>query len=490
MNIINRTPYILIILSLVSVASLVFMTPDERYIAVPILTCTMLMLWLGMTLCKLDGQIPFFDIGVLCALATFIYIVYPLLNFWAQGLQFGILSDSRLTYCDPSPADMGFFHLRHVLYFSSLVITYAYFRGRGKLIKDEPISPSLSEQKLIILYFLLLTCFFIILNSITGYSFNYSYSPESFYSHLETAERMPLLFLQITNKLRGIWFLFKLALLFIVIGRCKYKKWRIIFISWICIEIILNVSIKGARTELMLFLMASALLYHRVVKPLRFKSLIGLGMIIFLCFIFLGLFRTYAGIADLHADLSNQEMGLLSVNNEFQAILGTAYDVLMMKNDGVKLPWYLYLNDIMSILPPQQILPFEKIRASEWYLRQIGLSGSGLGFMWGVISQSIIGFDWFELPLRGVILGYILACFHRWYIKNQSGFFETLVYIYFCLKVYYTYRDTTFSLLSNFMWEVIPFYILLRMKIVLHSRTKSQKFSEDICILRSSQRLD
>ena len=54
-------------------------------------------------------------------------------------------------------------------------------------------------------------------------------------------------------------------------------------------------------------------------------------------------------------------------------------------------------------------MPFEKVAASEWYLREIGMSGTGQGFMWGVISQSIVGLDWLELALRGAILGYILA---------------------------------------------------------------------------------
>lgn len=471
MTIIKKTPHILIISLLFSVASLALMTPDERYIAVPVLSCAMLLLWLWMTLWKRDGQIPFFDIGVLCALATLSYTIFPLLNFWAHGLQFGILSDSRLVYHDPSPTDMGIFHLRHVLYFFSLVITYAYFRGKGRLEKDESIFLPSSEQKVIILYFLLLSCFFIILYFITGYRFNYSYLSDSFESHFETSARMPLILLQISLKLRGIWFLFKLALLFIVICRCKQKKWLLILFAWICIEITLNVLTKGARTELILFLMASVLLYHRIVKPFRLRFLIGSGMIVFLGFLFLGLFRAYAGLADLHADLSNHEMSLLSANNEFQAILGTTYDVFMMKKEGVKLPWYLYLNDLITILPPQQIVPFEKIRASGWYLRQIGLSKSGLGFMWGVVTQSIIGLDWLELLMRGVVLGYILARLHKWYLNNQTNFYAVLVYMYLCLKTYYTFRDTTFSPLSSFVWEIIPFYLLTRFRMTVYSHS-------------------
>jgi hypothetical protein len=451
------------------------MTPDERYIAVPVLACTMLMLWLWMVLWKSDGHVPFFDIGVLCAMATFLYVVFPLLNFWAQGLQFGLFSDSRLIHHNPSPSDIGIFHLRHVLYFFSLVISYVFFRKNAKCVEFKTVSCSSSRKKLIFLYFLFFTGFFFILEFFTGYSFNFSYLSESFESHLEASKRMPLLLLQISIKLREIWFLFKLSLLFIVISQCKQRRWRLILFSWIVFEIALNVYVKGQRTELILFLLACSLFYHRLVKPFRTRSILFSGMFIFLGFLFLGIYRTYAGLSDFHTDLSHHELSLLSANNEFQSLLGTTYDVFMMKKDGVKLPWYLYLNDFATILPPQQILPFKKIRASEWYLRQIGFSDSGRGFMWGVVSQSIVGLDWIELFLRGTILGYLLARLHRWYSKNQTGFLETLFYLYFCLRSYYTFRDTTLSPLSNLVWEIVPFYLLIRFRLIMLPRKKNHK---------------
>ena len=181
-----------------------------------------------------------------------------------------------------------------------------------------------------------------------------------------------------------------------------------------------------------------------------------------LLFIFLGLYRSYIDFVSMQLDLSQTYGGILSGSNEFQSLLGTAYDVFQRKTEGAYLPWYLYLNDFITILPPQQLMPFEKVGASEWYLREIGISGIGQGYMWGVISQSIVGLDWLELFFRGALLGYILARFHRWYLKHQSGFLETLLYTFFCIKVYYTFRDTTLYPLSDLVWVIIPSYILLR----------------------------
>ena len=107
------------------------MTSDEVYISAPALACVIIVLWLWLMLWDRDQKIPFFDVGVICALATLVYTVYPLVNYWVNGLQFGFLSDNRLQQYDILPEELGFFHLRHVLYLFSFVVVYSVFRGRG-----------------------------------------------------------------------------------------------------------------------------------------------------------------------------------------------------------------------------------------------------------------------------------------------------------------------------------------------------------------------
>jgi len=470
----NRTSPAVFFALLLSASALAFMTADERYVAAPGLACIVMVLWLWMTLWDRDKKIPFFDVGMFCALATLVYTVYPLVNYLVEGLQFGFLSVSRLQQFHISPVELGFFHLRHVLYLFSFVVFYSMFRGRGTIEVGNVTTPRRSTRQVIVLFFLLLTGYFFLLQIMTGVNVNTSYESEAYQINLSAWTNLPLLLLQITQKLWGILFVFKLALLLIVVSRCRQKRWLFILLVWIAAEIMQAFLIKGARTGFVLFLMATALLYHRMIKPLSMKFLIFSGTSLLVIFIFLGFYRAYSDFALLQMDLSQSKAGIFSAGNEFQSLLATAHDVYLRKKAGADFPWYLYINDFMTILPPQQVMPFEKIRASEWYLREIGLSGTGRGLMWGVITQSIVGLDWLELTLRGAILGYILARFHRWYRKHQSGFLETLFYIYFCLKVYYTYRDTTFSLLGNLVWEVIPFYILLRLSISFFSHSNNR----------------
>ncbi len=50
-----------------------------------------LVLWLWMFLWEREEKVPFFDVGMFCALATLVYTIYPLVNYWVDGLQFGLL---------------------------------------------------------------------------------------------------------------------------------------------------------------------------------------------------------------------------------------------------------------------------------------------------------------------------------------------------------------------------------------------------------------
>lgn len=471
----NKTTRVVVIALLLSVISLAIMSPDERYVASPALACIIMVLWLWMYLTEKDKKIPFFDAGIFCALATLIYTIYPLINFWISGLQFSFLDDYRLQSYNITPTELGIFHLRHVLYLFSFVLFYSTFRGRGNILTGNVINPNHTKRKIILFYFLLLTFYFFSLQLLTGVNYNASYESEISSANLASYGNLPLIIRQISGKLSAILFIFKLALLFIVVSRCREKKWRNILLIWIIYEVLNTFILKGSRTGLVLFILAATLLYHRMIRPFSMKFLMVSGTFLFIFFLFLGLYRSYINFSTLQSDFSQTNNRIISGNNEFQALLGTAYDVSQIKASGAKLPWYLSINDIISILPPQQLMPFEKVPAAEWYLEKLGLSGSGQGFMWGVISQSIVGFDWVELFLRGALLGFILARLHRWYIKHQSGFLETVLYIYLCIKVYYTFRDTTFSILANLVWEVLPFYLLLRLGgTILNRKTNNR----------------
>jgi hypothetical protein len=254
----------------------------------------------------------------------------------------------------------------------------------------------------------------------------------------------------------------KMAILFWLIQKCRVRLWRNVLLIWIAYEMGSAFMIKGARTEMMLFLLGCVLMYHRLVAPIRLRFIVPVGLAVLALFTFLGVYRGVDTAQDAISLISESQGGLVSVGGEFQSLLGTAYDVYRQVTfEGIDVPWQIYFNDIISVLPPQQIVPFEKISGSEWYLQLRGVSGQGIGFMWGVITQSVVGLDWIELVLRGFILGFVLAKIHEWYVRRKEFFLPNIVYIYLCLKVYYTFRDTTGALLTMTVWEILPFVTVL-----------------------------
>ena len=445
-------------------ALLALMGEDLRLIAAPGLVSIAIVVSLWYLLGNRDGAPPLLDAGFICVLATLVYTVYPLINFWAGDLSFGILGDSRLSGLHLSPAEVGAFHWRHVLYLLCLSVFYVIARRPAPIDAGDVEVPDRATVGFLLVLFIVLSGYFFVLEALTGASFAYSYSELE--SVVESYSQLPLVVLQISTKLFSILFLLKLALLYVVVTRYDSGRWKLILFVWILFEITHAVLLKGARTQIVLFIFATVLFYHRIIKAFNMKILSLGGVIFLVLFVVFGLFRSQQDFDQMLVTLDRPGgdilLTILTISNEFQSLLGTAYDVLLLKQSGTEFPWYLYLNDFVSILPPQQIVPFEKIAASEWYLRAIGLSGTGIGLMWGVISQSIAGFDWFELAVRGAILGYILAVLHRLYARKSNGFLANLFYVYLCLKVYYTFRDTTFSLVANLVWEVVPTYFLIK----------------------------
>ena len=151
-----------------------------------------------------------------------------------------------------------------------------------------------------------------------------------------------------------------------------------------------------------------------------------------------------------------------AANNEFQVLFANACDLQATK-DGLEIPGQLYYSEILRLVPSrwQPLLPFPVVDPAEWYIDVLGLRDSGVGLMFGVVAQAIIGGDWAELVLRGAVLGLVFAGIHRWYAIRSAGFWPTLFYLYLCIWSYYTVRATTFHVLYFVVYRFLPALIVL-----------------------------
>lgn len=436
---------------------------NTRLIFTPIIISIILVVYLFSYLYKQEERVPIFDIGMFCCILVALYTSYPLLNYYFGGFSFGLLGDGRLTSYAPTPTEVGIFHLRHVLYLFFLVVFYQLFRINRKVIPSV-IIPNKKVVRFIYGGFIFCYLFFLFISLTIGFNFDGGYDSASTDAQITINSNLPLPVLQFAGKIAGLQFIFKIALVAIVILKAKSsKKWTVVFWGWLIFEILISIIAKGSRDSLMFFLLSTILLYTHLYKSLSLRVLGITFLFVFVFFMFIGFYRALDDISSWGYVFDSLDV-VLSANNEFQALFGTAFDVFQLKEIGTKIPWQIYINDIMPLLPPSQFLPFEKIEASEWYLRELGISGTGQGFMWGVITQAIVGFDWFELVIRGSFLGFFLAKIHNFFfVKRAPDFMMLVFYIVLILNVYNTYRNTTGAILYPIFWEILPFFVLMKL---------------------------
>jgi hypothetical protein len=297
----------------------------------------------------------------------------------------------------------------------------------------------------------------------------------SLYESYEKFQQLPLLLRQSVPKAQGGLLVVKLGLLAMLMASWNVKRWRYLVIVWLSVNTISFLVKMGSRTELLMIFLACGLLYHRLVRPLKPTFVVWASLLLLVGTIVFGVMR---GGADLTINVANlismisshAARELFSIANEFQTLFAGTFDLYQLKQAGTlsSVPWQVYAAEILMLLP-QQILPFEKVSVQSWYSE---VSEVPSYFMYGPISQAILGLDWIELVARGALLGCIFAKVHRWYVRRASGFHATLFYLWLTLWSYYTIRNSTFYFVAFIVFDYIPVVVLvaaLRMLVAIRS---------------------
>jgi hypothetical protein len=172
-----------------------------------------------------------------------------------------------------------------------------------------------------------------------------------------------------------------------------------------------------------------------------------------MAFVFaMGFIRDYFGV--------DEGEPIWTASNEFQALFATGYDVADMMSRGVSVPWQIHVADVLRVIP-QQLLPFQKIDHSDWYLQQIGLEQTGMGFMFGAIAENIVSGNWATPIIRGGLLGLLFASAHNWYLRRQDSFYVTLCYLWLCIHAYYCFRASMLYIIVWVIYRLLPALALI-----------------------------
>jgi len=450
-----------------SALAVVFSSAPARAVVMPAMVMIDGAAIFFLELYRRDRKLPVFEIGALWVLVALLYSVFPLLNFYVGGLRWTIVSDNRLWAWDVGPYETGRFSWLFVICAIPFMVTYLLVRKRAAFIGT--YTAPVPRSRVIAVVLVYIGCGLML--TAVGRYFGISYDPS--YADIAaekvmTLQSLPFVVQQAVHYLLPIRLLLVQIMLFMAMRHWRDWKYRVAIGLFFAFEIGRTLYVGGARTELTLLLITFVLLYHRVVKPLTFKVATIAAAAVVIGFNLLGLVRAPGYLDAMKA----YGIPRLAAVNEFQIVWGTCYDVWRRRQLGIlgDIPWQLPYSDFYYLVP-SQLLPFEKIDTQAWYLQISGFDG---GLMFGIISQAMVGFGWKQLLLEGIVLGYLAAKLHRWYVKRAQRFWPLIFYLFCCIWTYYSMRQTALAVLSFIEFEFVPALIMVELLSLLVQRAHRQ----------------
>jgi hypothetical protein len=425
--------------------------PAARPVVLPLLAVANLVLLFVAVLQDRDGRLPAFEVGPVCVGITALYTAVPLLGFWLGGLQWSAQSDVLLYSHPPAVAEIAGIGWRYVLYLASFIAAYVFLRGRPGLPSPQLGPVDRSTRLVVVAAIAGFTGFFLIVFAVFGVPQSSSYASLRA-GAVPLWESLPPV-IQFIGK-GGQWVLLvsKLCLLALLLHAWPCVKAKAALVAWLALEMVWAVSTMGARRDMAMLLIAAVLLYHRLVKPLTVWKAAALATVLLSGLLAYGFLR----------DFGSPRISWTAAN-EFQTIFANACDIAARRPD-LHVPWQIYYSDLLRLVPRRWLgsLGSQTIDPAYWYLDLLGIRReAGVGRMFGVIAQSMIGWDWPELAVRGALLGGLFAGIHRWYVRHSASLWVTAFYLFLCLWSYFTVRSTTFHFVLYVVYGFLPAFIVL-----------------------------
>jgi len=441
-----------IFLLIAAYAAINALISNENQLLVYVLSTQLILgLVLFYILYNLEKQIPIFDLGYILIFLTILYCSYPLFSFAMSGFQWADTSDFRLRTYNVSASDLGKFALHHLTYIIGLIVGYLAMRRRDIKLSNLQLKAKIDVKGVYVILFmsLMIEAYFYFLT-------------------LTFPTELPYFLMQINHNLASFNFVLLIAFIYYAFTNWENRWLRAIVFIYLLYQIVSMIYVNGGRTYIFLTIIATFMIYHRVVETIKFRQAL-------FCFSLALIFFLFLGFKKVNLFIYFGEHSLWAATNEFTSLLGTAYDLYFRKEivETLKqdvflhtkveslpeIPKSLFFNDILLLIP-SQLLPFYKWSTSQWYLEVIGLRGTGVGMMFGVISQAVIGGGMLELLVRGLFLGVFAALFHNFYLRNANLFWVNISYIFIATRIYNTYRAGTGYIFYDIVYQLIPCIIV------------------------------
>jgi len=216
-------------------------------------------------------------------------------------------------------------------------------------------------------------------------------------------------------------------------------------------------------------LLAAALLYNQLIQRWSLPVVLAGGIAGLVAFMFLGYIRT-----PMPGDPAFSLQSSFRAASEFEVIFGNAYDLRYVRQaEGAFLnDPRLYWADL-TMLVPQQLLPFTKTNGALWYLDTYYsyFRDLGGGVAFGAIPEALVGYGAAELAVRGALLGLLFGAIHR-VLSRRPSFWGLCFYVWLTVWSYECFRTSMLFLLQPAVYHFIVPSILVILVAYLTTTTR------------------
>ena len=426
----------------------------------PLLVALLLSTWFyRMLWIRRRHVIPWFEIGAVYVAVVTLYTAYPLVGFLAIGGHYTATNDNRLWALQPSAQQVGAIAWLYVWHVGSFVVAYLVVRGRLPLIQRPLRVPGLSVLMAVAALYGLIQVFTIFVGLF------YDTSASNYLETYLVQRRLPLLLAQGFNHLNGMKYVLAIVLLATLFSRYPRTRW--VIIGWIVATALVTVTRLASRTELVLLILASAMMYQLVVRPLSLRFVLTVAAVGLTGFIALGFLR-HGLLSDGHSVFN-----VFAYASEFEVLMANAIDLAQKQSIGRLgiLPGGFHFADLTGLVP-QQFAPFQKVDPADWYVStfypEYAAQGGGLAF--GTIAEAVLTGGWLSAAARGAALGFCFAEIHRFYVRHASSYWVLAAYVWITSVSYQSFRNRTFVLLLLFVYRFLPAMIGVKVLVTVLNR--------------------
>jgi len=419
--------------------------------AVMIAACPLLMLRL-MRVRDVAESSPI-ELGILFSSVVAVYGLLPLLSLILFPDSFEQVLANRLADLSSVPADAAKVATMHLGLLGGFCFCYGVLRCR-----DRGFAPGdviVWDRRLPALLLLFSACL-LALPSAIKWALDVPRAEDYIGTYLELVGQ-PLWLQQIFGVMSAIGTVLVTAT---IVSILSYSS-RLTFLvaAAVTVAVIYSILVGGSRMAAMAALLSFIVTYSLVVRPISVRRAAFSATLLILAFM-LGQY-----VRDVSGDDSISGLEGVLVNNEFTSVFANGLQIVQERDwlaANSMLPNF-YVADIARLIP-QQLLPFEKVDPSHWYVTTFEPAyaelGGGLAF--GAIAESAAGFGFVEAVVRGGLLGALFSWAHAFLsARSRRSLFSLITYVWLVVFSYNSFRDTTFVLVARFVFHVLPALMLV-----------------------------